>query len=67
MIKNIIICSLLIVFQSCSNSQGSEYNIRPYISNVTVDGCEYVILSEYFDGSGSSSITHKGNCTNHIK
>lgn len=66
--------SLLFILLTCTSTSSviEGYNVREFsyqeseeIQTIQYDGCEYVLVKGI--GSGVVSITHKGNCKNHLK
>ena len=61
----IIICSMGMV--SCEVEGGTETGSIGDYSIKVIDGCEYIELDESSGSNRVYSLTHKGNCNNHIK
>lgn len=60
-----LVCSIVMV--SCAYEGGTKTgNIGDYNIKV-IDGCEYIELDKGGGESRVYSLTHKGNCINHIK
>ena len=64
-----IICILMMVGCDRDFEQNGIKIYRGVLPNnikeIVVDGCTYLCIGQYPDGSGGISITHKGNCKNH--
>ena len=52
---------------SCSVEGGTETGSIGDYSIKVIDGCEYIELDEGGGNTRVYSLTHKGNCINHIK
>jgi hypothetical protein len=61
----VIVCIIGMV--SCSVQGGTENGSIGDYSIKVIDGCEYIELDMGLGNTRVYSLTHKGNCNNHIK
>ena len=61
----VIVC--IIAMASCSVQGGTETGSIGDYSIKVIDGCEYIELDMGRGNTRVYSLTHKGNCNNHIK
>lgn len=59
--KNFLLIMILALASCGPMPQGNKLSPK-YLFTIEHDGCEYVLGSDYSDGSGIKALVHKGNC-----